>query len=499
MTKMKTINDVKSTAIYLRRSQGEDYSELEKHLFGCTSLCEKRGWSYVVYKEIESGDSIAGRPVMQELLDDVSDGLYDAVVVTYYDRLGRGSGTDQDIIFSTFLNSDTLIIETTPFNVYNMEDDASEEQIAFKQFMARRDYKMITKRMNHGRKMALEMGRWIYRAPYGYSYDSSIKKLVINEEQSKVCRMIIDMYLTERYSTNDIAWELNKLKIPSPKGTLWNPTSVLHILKSETLLGHMIYNKTQGNRDSKSVVAKKFKRNPKSEWKVVKNTHPAIKTDDEHDRILQIIKNNRKRKYISGNEVNILTGLVKCYNCDSTLVICKNLEGEDVISKCKKCKEGKGGHSELVMDTIYITLDSLLAELKNIEDNMVNSYEKQTLLKEIEKYEKKLELEYKKRERIEHGYEYGFYTVEQTNEKLKETDAAIYEYQDILNRKSKQFQSFKMSTNAERMKRIEDVISEMKKNKGDSRQQNIILKSIINSIVWKRDKWDEVEVTVNFL
>ena len=43
-----------------------------------------------IYREVKSGDSIAARPQMQRLLSEISEGLWDGVMVVEIERLARG-------------------------------------------------------------------------------------------------------------------------------------------------------------------------------------------------------------------------------------------------------------------------------------------------------------------------------------------------------------------------------------------------------------------------
>lgn len=493
---MKKLEDVKIVAVYLRRSRGEEESDLEKHLLTAKQICEQYNWDYTIYQEVESGDSIEARPVMIDLLFDVAEHKYDAVVVTYYDRLGRGSGTDQDIITNTFLNSDTLIIETTPFNVYNVEDDASADVIAFKQFFARHEYKMINKRLNHGRKMATLMGRWVFTVPYGYDYDEETKKLVINENESSVIRKIIEMYLSQEHSTNDIANLLNKEGIPSPKNTKWTATTILYILKSEVYCGHIIHNKSKGNPYSKSAVKKKFQRNPKSEWKKIENTHPIIKTEEEHEKIFEILKKNRTKT--GKNNTNVLSGVVKCFNCKKTLTIMKNKDGEDVLGKCYNCGECRGGQVEIVMDGIFTTMDIIKDNLLKIDNSEINQKETENIVKEIDSLNKQLTIQEKALSNIENAFEEGLYTLEKFKFKVQERHAKIEELNIQIKSKTKKLNSISNNSNKDRVKRIENFLKEMKSSTGDKVKQNKLIKEIISRIIWKRTEWDEIDVTVEF-
>lgn len=497
---MKTIEDIKDVTIYLRRSQGDDLNILEKHELEAVALCNRMGWSYTIEREIGSGDSIDDRPVMTELLETVESGIIDAVVVSYYDRLGRGSGKDQDRIFESFLMGDVLIVELFPFNVYNVENDANEEQLAFKQFMARRDLKTINKRLTMGRNAAIKLGRWVFSTkPYGYDYDRKNKKLTPNPETSKILRSIFDMYLTGEMSTNDIAWKLNQQKIPSPTGLLWHHKTVNEILKNEVYTGIIVYNKSKLDKRAKKERGKNKKRiyTPKSEWLTVHNTHDALVSPDEYKKVLEIMSINRTKG--GGNSVNYLSGIVKCYNCNKTLPIMKNKDGDDVLAKCYNCNECRGGQTELVMDAIYESLDVVKEQLNRINEDELLEIERKSLLSEIEKTQKKIETNYNALDNIERAMEDGLYSYDKAKEKIQERRDIIYELEDIIRRKNEQLERFSIMSNNERIKRIEEFYQQMKEHGEDRVEVNKIIKSIINNVVWKRTERNEVEITVNFL
>lgn len=81
---------IKYVAVYLRKSRGETLEDLIKHKTILEELCKTRGWVYIIYEEVETGESLFARPVMQQLLRDIGDNTYDAVVCVDLDRLGRG-------------------------------------------------------------------------------------------------------------------------------------------------------------------------------------------------------------------------------------------------------------------------------------------------------------------------------------------------------------------------------------------------------------------------
>ncbi len=66
-----------------------------------------------IYKEIESGgETIAARPIMQELLSDIEKGTWKGVFVVEVERLARGDTIDQGIVAQAFKYTNTKINNT---------------------------------------------------------------------------------------------------------------------------------------------------------------------------------------------------------------------------------------------------------------------------------------------------------------------------------------------------------------------------------------------------
>ena len=62
-----------------------------------------------IYREIVSGDSISSRPVMQTLLREVENNVWEGVFVMEIERLARGDSIDQGIVSRAFRYSHTRI------------------------------------------------------------------------------------------------------------------------------------------------------------------------------------------------------------------------------------------------------------------------------------------------------------------------------------------------------------------------------------------------------
>lgn len=491
------IEAIKNVAMYIRKSRGEEEKDLEKHTLIMREICENNGWRFIEYPEIGSGDNIADRPRMQELLNDVFEDMYDAVFVFDYDRLGRGSGTDQDTIRNTLRRADTLIIIANPFEILDPNDERDQQSMEFKGFLARQEYHMISKRLSSGRKIALKMGRWaIGAAPYGYDYDSKLKGLVPNKEQAEIYKKLIVQEYVNGSSTYDIAWQLNRKKIPSPRNGLWNNQTVRNMLRSEVYLGSIVYNKSEGVRASqtKSLDKKPFKQKSRDEWTTVKNCHHAIKTEEEHLRILAHMK---EKNHHNKNSVNSLSGVIKCFNCGSTLMIQKNKESTS-IKKCRNCDACKGGEIELVYDAIKDSIVNIRESLVEMKSSYSNEKEKNIILAEIKEVENELDTNEKAIERIEKAYEDGLYDTEKTKKKIKERQEIVFQLEEELKKKKFMLNSFSQVSNEERIARIDKFLNDIE-SPTNQKSLNLIYKSILNSVIWERTEWYDVKITVNFL
>ena len=158
-------------AIYLRKSrvdlEAEAHGEgdtLARHRKTLLALAAAQQLNVThIYEEVVSGDTIAARPQMQQLLADVDEGLWEGVLVMEVERLARGDTIDQGIVAQAFKVTDTKII--TPLKSYDPNNEFDEEYFEFGLFMARREYKVINRRLQRGRLASVKEGKWVGNTP----------------------------------------------------------------------------------------------------------------------------------------------------------------------------------------------------------------------------------------------------------------------------------------------------------------------------------------------
>ena len=485
---------IKDVAIYLRKSRGKDGMEtdevLEKHRSELVNFAKKNNFRYTIYQEVESGDSISGRPEMIKLLQDVEEGLWDAVLCIDIDRLGRGQEEDSGRIKRIFRTSETFIM--TPNKVYNLENEDDETYYEFQTFLARQEFKIIKRRFRRGKKQAARAGKWSNGTPpLPYIYDVDNKELVIDEEKLEVYKMIKSMFLDELLNLKQIEWKLNQLRIPSPRGKSWTAKVVADVLKSETHLGKIISNKSKGNFKK----GEKVKIIPRDKWIIVENCHQAVKTIEEHEKIIELLSKRNYKHTIRPKR--ILSGLVECGLCGRIMQLhsnkyCVSLNCPGYTPTGEKCP-CIGVKEDVLISKILPIIDEYIN--KNYQDNINKDKEILYLNKQISK----LGIDYKKIEillnKIYQMREDGEYTKEEFMIRKEKR-------QDELNQITSQIEGLKNELKKLDKNNAKQVINNytMYKNNWNKeinpQRKNALLSQFIDKIIYIRlkDNRDNIKI-----
>ena len=96
--------------MYLRKSRKDDELEsatieetLARHERTLLALAHKLDITIdKIYREVVSGETIAARPMMQQMLNDMESGNCDGVLVMEVERLARGNTMDQGFVSQAF-------------------------------------------------------------------------------------------------------------------------------------------------------------------------------------------------------------------------------------------------------------------------------------------------------------------------------------------------------------------------------------------------------------
>ncbi|MBR0365483.1 MAG: recombinase family protein [Clostridia bacterium] len=321
--------------LYLRKSRADLDAEahgegetLARHEKALLELARKLRLNVTaIHREIVSGETIAARPVMQQLLHEVEQGIWAGVLVMEVERLARGDTIDQGIVAQTFKYSDTKII--TPLKTYNPNDEFDEEYFEFGLFMSRREYKTINRRLQRGRLASVREGKWVAnKEPYGYERiriegDRGFTLRPV-EAEADVVRLIYELYTTgelqadgtyKRIGATLIARRLNSLGFKSKTGKNWTTPSVRDVLINPVYAGKVRWN---WRPTKKQMVDGQIKlTNPRSsDCDIFNGLHPAIISQETFDAAQEYMSKNPPRPVGERLAVrNPLSGLIVCGVC----------------------------------------------------------------------------------------------------------------------------------------------------------------------------------------
>lgn len=364
--------------IYLRKSRADADAErhgtdtLERHEKTLLALSDTLGLKIgKIYREVVSGDTIAARPEMQQLLSDVENNMWAGVLVMEVERLARGATIDQGIIAQVFKYSNTKII--TPLKTYNPNDEYDEEFFEYGLFQSRREYKAITRRQQRGVVASCEEGKWPYnKAPYGYErYKLENQKgwsLRIIPEQSEIVRLIFHMYADEGIGYSTIAERLNEMKAPAPND-VWIYSTVKDILVNPVYIGKV----KRGERATVKTTVNgslSASRPRNHDYKLYDGLHEPIIDEVLFHRVQSMFKTHPSKPVGKALEIqNPLAGLVYCKKCGhkmirrpqdrcKTMIICP-------VKSCDNISTYETVFEEVVIDYLKKYLDELKLEEKN--------------------------------------------------------------------------------------------------------------------------------------
>ncbi|MBO8163905.1 MAG: recombinase family protein [Brevibacillus sp.] len=494
--------------MYLRKSRADLEAEalgegetLTKHKKILLKLAKQQGLNIVkIREEVVSGESLIHRPQMLELLKEVESGIYDAVLVMDIDRLGRGDKVDQGLIERAFRESGTKII--TPRKIYDPNDEWDEEYMEFESFMARRELKLINRRLQRGRVASVEEGNYIAtRPPYGYQIHKTDRErtLIPHPEQAPVVQMIFDWYTDEdperRMGSNKIANELNRRGYRSYTGREWTSASVLAILKNAVYVGRVQWRKREEKKSTEPGKRKDTRTRPRHEWIDVQGKHPPLVSMETFMKAQDILKRKYHVPYQLENGItNPLAGLVKCDMCGSSMVLRPYTNQLPHLKCYNQLCQSKSTRFAYVEERLLKGLKEWLAQYKaewgkrkrpERKDSAIEL--RQAALRSLERELKELEAQ---KGRLHDLLERGIYDEETYLERSENLAERIENVKESITKAEEELatQIKREQAQKEIIPRVETVL-ELYSKTDDPAKKNNLLKSVLEKAVYRKEKW----------
>ena len=254
------------------------------------------------------------RPDFQRMIEDSKYDIFDKIVIHKLDRFSRDRY--DHVFYKRELRQNGVLLESVLEKLDGSPESIILESMleGFSEYYSRN----LSREVMKGKKeTALECKHTGGIPPFGYDVGID-RKYVINENEAKAVRYIFESYLAGDGYESIFRW-LRDNGIKGKRGGIIAKNSLHDILSNEKYTGVYIYNKAV----SKDVYGKRngHKDKPQSEIIRIDGGMPEIISKKTFERVKEEMTKNKTGKN-RAKEPYLLSGLIFCANCGSSLVGC---------------------------------------------------------------------------------------------------------------------------------------------------------------------------------
>jgi site-specific DNA recombinase len=286
------------------------------------------------------------RPGLQRMLRDVRDGRIDVVVCEALDRIARDA---EDVAWiGKKLKFSQVRLHTVS------ENEIDDMKLAVASMLGSIFLSQLQQKTLRGMKAAALAGRFVGGKAYGYRKVNRIDERgqpmrglleIVPEEAEVVCR-IFSEFASGR-SARDIVKRLNEDGVPSPRGGLWNQSTVrgdpkkhVGVLNNPLYRGELIWGRREWRKNPDSEKReRRYRLRAEEEWVRIGVPDLRIVSDE---LALQASAELERRALPAGSRSavgarrsrHLLSGLIKCGVCGANYVV-----GSKDYYRCASVKE----------------------------------------------------------------------------------------------------------------------------------------------------------------
>ena len=270
-----------------------------------------------------SGATIAARPGIQALLRAAENREFDCVVVEALSRLSR-SMRDMSLIKDRLRFNGIEILD-----IGNGGLPVNTLQAGVQGLFAQMQREETARMVKRGMEPKAANGRSMGGRAYGYHVPELADgvfhtgKLAITEDEAEIVRRIFKEFVAGK-TPREIAHDLNRDRIPPPRGKQWNASTINGngkrsdgILRNEKYFGRLVWNKTRMVLDDRT--GKRIVRvNKRDERVIADNCVPAIITTELFEEAQALIRKRALTQAANGftrHPKRLLSGKLRCGAC----------------------------------------------------------------------------------------------------------------------------------------------------------------------------------------
>lgn len=207
----KRIEDIEMRVTYYARvstTKEEQDSSIEAQVVHFEQMIGNNpNWTYVEgYVDRVRGENADNRAMFQQMVQDGYDGKFDLILTKEVSRFARN--TIDSLTYTRELLRHGVGVFFLTDNICTIEQD-SELRLTIMSSIAQDEVRKLSERVKFGAKKAIERGH-VFGNSRIFGYDLVGTKLIINEHEAEMVRLIFTTYATGQYGLRyieDLLWD----------------------------------------------------------------------------------------------------------------------------------------------------------------------------------------------------------------------------------------------------------------------------------------------------
>ncbi len=319
------LSKAETCVLYLRMSHEKQDTSIEDQRFNLTKYAEKHG--YKIFREYLdeaiSGDATEKRTGFLAMREAVGSGEFAVILCWDQDRFGRFDPLDAGYWIYPF-RQNAIRLETIAQGKIDWEDLTGQLIYSVNQIGKAQFLRDIGRNTARGLLAAARNGTAGTGGPSCYGYRSKDGVVLIVEDEARVVRWIFAEYLKPGASLRGIAVELNRRKIPPPRGPVWRSSSVRAILQRRKYTGSFIYGASNAGkyfsmRNGEVIPRRKSDKTISAEPIIHENKFEAIVPQMTFDKVQNKLADRKGNTSTKQARRYLLAGLAKCGDCNGAM------------------------------------------------------------------------------------------------------------------------------------------------------------------------------------
>ncbi len=312
----KTIFDIPMRVTFYARvstTREEQENSIENQIAFFTDMIQKNeNWEYIEgYVDRVRGEAAENRASFMRMIDDGKAGVFDLILTKEVSRFARN--TVDSLTYTRELLRAGVGVFFQNDNICTIDTD-SELRLTIMSSIAADEVRKLSERVRWGHRRSIESGNVLGNSRI-FGYDKRDRRLVINEQEAEMVRMIFELYATGEYSTRKLERLLWDRGYRGRNDTRIHHNTIINIIQNPKYKGYFCGNKVRivdhRTREQRFL--------PEEEWVMYKDETgevvPAIVSEELWDKCNEILRERSsaiKSRERSFKDKSVFTGKIWC-------------------------------------------------------------------------------------------------------------------------------------------------------------------------------------------